>query len=504
MDSVSQSDEDWLLNIQRKLYQWSKVNPDSSYDDLWNWVTDSRNIRLAFKRVSSNAGRNTPGVDGITVRKIVNEIGSEDFLNSLRLNLREHRYEPSPARRKWIPKPGSPGKMRGLGIPTITDRVVQSAIKQIVEPIFEARFLHVSQGFRPGRAVRDAIELIRMTSRGRKRDATGRKVSLPYQWVIEGDIKGCFDNISHHGLMKRLRTAVGDRKVSRLINRFLKAGIMEGLDYYSTDAGTPQGGILSPLLANVALGVIEERYAKWVQAKGHEQTDKRGIVVAGYKRANDRKAGRTVFYPVRYADDFIILCSGSETDAQSERDALAQILKHELGLSLSSEKTKITQLTEGFNFLGFQIKFVVNKRWGWTFQARVPPDRQARLRQKIKTRTKMSTTRTSLKELIASINPIIRGWGNFYQHATGVRTIFAKMDYFIFERVFGWLEKKHKHAGRKYLYRKHQRRGGPRNWLSWQSENKRCVLLKELPRGPWNLQDRRLPHYMHATGKPGA
>lgn len=504
MDLVFQSDEDWLLNIQRKLYQWSKGNPDSSYGDLWNWITDPRNIKLAFRRVASNKGKNTPGVDGVTVRRIVEEIGVEEFLTGIRNLIREHKYEPSPARRKWIPKPGKPGQRRGLGIPTITDRIVQSAIKQIVEPIFEARFLHVSQGFRPGRAVRDAIELIRLAARGRKRDSAGRKVELPYQWVIEGDIKGCFDNISHHGLMKRVRSAIGDRRVSHLINRFLKAGIMEELKYYSTDAGTPQGGILSPLLANVALGVIEERYTRWVQAKGYEQADKKGIVIAGNNRSNDRKAGRAVFYPVRYADDFIILCSGSESDALAERDFLAQVLELELGLTLSSEKTKVSPLLGGFDFLGLQIKFIFNARWGWTFQVRVPPDRQARLRQKIKARTRMSTTRTSFNKLLLSINPIIRGWGNFYQHATGVRHIFAKMDYFIFERIFAWLEKKHKHAGRKHLYHKYQRRGGSRGWLSWHAENQRCVLLKELPRGRWNLRDRRLPCYMHTVGKPGA
>ena len=152
MDKVFQSDQDWLLDIQRKLYQWGGKNPNEPYRDLWNWVIDPRNLRLAFKRVSTNRGRSTPGVDGVTSRKIQAN-GEEAFLVNLRVRLKQKTYQPSPVRRKWIPKPGKPGQRRGLGIPTIEDRVIQSAIKQVVEPIFEARFLQVSFGFRPGRAV---------------------------------------------------------------------------------------------------------------------------------------------------------------------------------------------------------------------------------------------------------------------------------------------------------------------------------------------------------------
>ena len=210
-----QESKDWLLNIHRKLYQWSKSNTEGSYRDIWNWVNDPRNLNLAWQRVATNKGRGTAGVDGVTVRSIGRRKGAEQaYLTDLRARLRNGNYRPQPVKRHWIPKPGKPGEMRGLGIPTIEDRVVQSAILQIIEPLFEARFLHVSHGFRPGRAVRDAIEIIRRTAGTMCRDEQQRKINPPYEWVIEGDIKECFNNISHHAIMTMERKTVSDPKVT--------------------------------------------------------------------------------------------------------------------------------------------------------------------------------------------------------------------------------------------------------------------------------------------------
>jgi group II intron reverse transcriptase/maturase len=265
VDTTQQSNKDWLLDIHRKLYQWSKGNTEGAYRDLWNWVSDIRNLEIAWVRVSTNKGRATPGIDGVIVRDILRRKGAEQtYLVDLRHRLRGGIYKPQAVRRRWIPKVGKPGEKRGLGIPTIEDRIVQSAILQIIEPLFEARFLNVSHGFRPGRAVRDAIEVIRRAGGYMKKDEQGRKISPPYEWAIEGDIKGCFDNISHHAIMKRVRKTIADRKLTQLITAFLKTGIMDECNFIRTEKGTPQGGILSPLLANIALSVIEERYTRWV------------------------------------------------------------------------------------------------------------------------------------------------------------------------------------------------------------------------------------------------
>lgn len=198
VDSDERADEVWLLGIQRKLYQWSKANPEGCYRDLWSWVTDPRNLRCAWRRVARNRGARSAGVDGKTVACIDLDLGREVFLDGLRDELRSGRFRPSPCRRKWIPKPGKPGKFRPLGIPTVTDRVVQGAVKHLLEPIFEASFWHISYGFRPGRGCHGALEHLRMAMRPRAKGNDGRRHRTPYQWVIEGDIKGCLDPCSHY------------------------------------------------------------------------------------------------------------------------------------------------------------------------------------------------------------------------------------------------------------------------------------------------------------------
>ena len=242
----------WLLNVQRKLYQWSKAHPDERYRDMWNWITDPHNLRCAWRRVASNRGKRTPGIDGVTVGCIRTK-GEDAFLGQLREELRTSRYRPSPCRRRLIPKRGKPGHFRPLGIPTIRDRVIQGAIKQIVEPIFEAGFWHVSYGFRPGRGCHGALEHMRMSIRPRAVAHDHKRRTSPYQWAIEGDIKSCFDRIDHHRLMDRVRKRIGDRKVTRLLCGFLKAGAISEDQFLRTDAGTPQGGIISPVLANIYL-----------------------------------------------------------------------------------------------------------------------------------------------------------------------------------------------------------------------------------------------------------
>jgi RNA-directed DNA polymerase len=220
------SDEDWLLSELRKLYARSYENPDSVFRKLWGLMTDPRNLRLALSRVARNRGRRTAGVNGFTVRSVVAK-GVDAFVDEVRKELRSGAFRPSPVRRVLIPKPGQPGKFRPLGIPTVKDRGVQTAVKNILEPIFDADFYPCSYGFRPGRSAHAALEELRMLLRPlRVKTDAGTEIRFPYQWAIEDDIKGCFDNINHHGLMKRVRRRVGDVKVNRLVVAFLKAGVM--------------------------------------------------------------------------------------------------------------------------------------------------------------------------------------------------------------------------------------------------------------------------------------
>ena len=256
-----------VLEIQTKLHRWANDDPHRRFDDVFNLVADPAFLLVAWDRVRNNKGARTAGVDGETARYVEAVRGLEGFLGELRAQLKARTFQPLPARRRAIPK--AAGKVRYLGIATIRDRVVQAALKLVLEPIFEADFLPCSYGFRPNRRAHDAVaEIHHFASRS-------------YEWIVEGDIKACFDEISHAALMDRVRRRIGDRRVLALVKAFLKAGILdEDSTLADTNAGTPQGSILSPLLSNVALSILDEHIA---QGSG-------GPRASPYERAKRRAA----------------------------------------------------------------------------------------------------------------------------------------------------------------------------------------------------------------------
>ncbi|GAA1336950.1 hypothetical protein GCM10009647_079700 [Streptomyces sanglieri] len=238
-----------VLEIQAKLHRWARDDPHRRFDDLFNLCADPAFLLVAWDRVRGNKGAKTAGVDGRTAASIAARTGVEEFLDALRGSIKDRSFRPLPVRERMIPKTG--GKLRRLGIATITDRVVQASLKLVLEPIFEAEFLPCSYGFRPNRRAHDAVAEVRhFTSHG-------------YEWIVEGDIKACFDEISHPALLDRVRLRIGDKRVLDLVKAFLKAGILgEDRVLRETSAGTPQGSILSPLLSNVALSVLDEYVAQ--------------------------------------------------------------------------------------------------------------------------------------------------------------------------------------------------------------------------------------------------
>jgi RNA-directed DNA polymerase len=506
VDSDFQADRAWLLSVQRKLYQWSRENPKDTYRDLWNWVTDPRNIRCAWQTVASNKGKRTPGVDGETMDSIRQAYGESAYLDRIRQELRSGNYSPSPSRRKLIPKPGKPGKFRPLGIPTIKDRIIQCAAKQIIEPLFEARFWHVSYGFRPGRGCHGALEHIRMAIRPRATSADGKRHTLPYQWVIEGDIKGCFDNIDHHHLMTRIRECIADQKVNRLILQFLKAGALSEEQFIRTENGTPQGGIISPLLANVALSVIEERYERWVNHQQKTQIRRKsdGITAAMNARTTDRKAGRPVFFPVRYADDFVVLVSGSYKDALKEKQSLEDYLKSTTRLELSSEKTKITSITEGFEFLGHRARVLWDERYGFTPRIEIPKAKILDLRHRIKQLTLRSSTPLPLSAVLYKMNPTLRGWGNFYRHCTGAKAILSSLDWYVNDRLWRWMRKKYPKAGAQEIAHYRKPSSQHPNCRVWKEGGREQFLMGYLQVQRFQRGWMRTPVYAMVSGEPDA
>src|SRR5680860_306689 len=236
-----------VSEMQAKLHRWAAAEPGRRFDDLFNFVHDPATLIVAFDRVVGNTGSRTAGVDGLTVADVEEQIGAPGFLDDLRAELKAGTFRPLPVRERKIPKPGGSGKVRSLGIPTVADRVVQAALKLVLEPIFEADFVPVSYGFRPMRRAHDAIaEIHRFGTSG-------------YRWVLDADIEACFDSIDHAALMDRVRRRIKDKRVLALVKAFLKAGVLTELgEVEDTNTGTPQGGILSPLLANIALTVLDE------------------------------------------------------------------------------------------------------------------------------------------------------------------------------------------------------------------------------------------------------
>ena len=427
-----------VLEIQTKLHRWARVDGARRFDDLYNLVCDPAFLAVAWTRVRGNTGARSAGVDGETARAIEHRIGMEAFLQQVRAALRSRTFSPVAVRERMIPKPGT-RKRRRLGIPTVTDRVVQAALKLVLEPIFEADFKPCSYGFRPRRRPHDAIaEIHQFTSRG-------------YVWVLEADIEACFDNIDHVALLQRLRGRVGDKRVMALVKAFLKSGILsEDLVTRDTNAGTPQGGILSPLLANVALSVLDEHFDRaWRQRMGTRPT-----------RAARRRRGLPTYRLVRYADDFVVVVHGTRDHAETLRGEVESVLAP-MGLRLSEAKTSVVHIDKGFDFLGFRIRRDRKQGDGRLFVYTYPAKKAlASIKRKVRTVTRQGTHHP-LGKILQQLKMVLRGWCNYFRHGVSSRT-FGYLAHFTWTRVVRWLRHKHRKTNWKRLRRRYL--SGSRAW----------------------------------------
>jgi RNA-directed DNA polymerase len=461
--------EQRVLGWQTKLHRWAVEDEQKRFGDLFNLVCDPATLRVAWERVKRNRGSQTAGVDGQT-RKRVEDAGVERLLGELRQELKSGSYRPLPARERLIPKRS--GKPRSLGISTLRDRIVQMAAKLVLEPIFEADFCPTSYGFRPGRRAQDAIEQVRFFIHAPR----------SYEWVIEGDVEDCFSSIHHGLLVEQVRRRVTDKRVLALTRRFLGAGIMrEHGTLAATPSGTPQGSILSPLMANIALSVLDRHFEAAWSARTHNQ------------RARDRADGLPSYRLVRYADDFVVLVRGTEAQAHQVKEQTAEFMREHMRLTLSPEKTAITHVDDGFDLLGFRVKrrtWRADRHVAYTF----PTERALRVvMHRIKTLTKRNTTHLSLDALIHALNPILRGWANYYRHAASKRC-FAYLSYYLWWRVVRWLRKKHPRLTWKQI----RRRYWGRDWTG--PEGARLAWPAEVPVTRYRYRGHRIPSPWAATG----
>jgi RNA-directed DNA polymerase len=423
MLETSNGSKERVRALQRKLYRKAKQEPEFRFYSLYDKVCRSDVLQTAYERVKGNQG--SPGLDGMTFELIERQTGQQHYLRALQERLKGNTYQAGPIKRVDIPKDN--GETRPLGIPCIEDRIVQMAVKLIIEPIFEAGFSDNSYGFRPKRSAHQAMDAI-----------TGAPLTGHTQ-VIDADLSKYFDTIVHVKLMRTVAERIADKRILALLNQWLKAVVIKvdkggkktvmGGGKKNTK-GTPQGGVISPLLANIYLNILDRIWDKHELAKKYQAR------------------------LVRYADDLVILCAkGTDTSF-----TLLKTILSKLELQLNEDKTEIRDARNGkFNFLGFQIGLVKSQRTGKQFPLVEPaPKSMKAVKQKIKYLTRREMNPVPIDDIVKNLNAMVRGWSNYFHYGHGHQKI-KQVKYYMEESLRSQLRYRHKVKNRGASYHRFPR-----------------------------------------------
>lgn len=393
--------QDKVRQLQRKLYQSAKENGTRKFHALYDKLYREDVLHRGWNQVKANKG--SAGIDEQTIEDI-ERYGVDKVIQEIQKELKEGRYNPPPVRRVYIPK--ADGRKRPLGIPTVKDRIIQSAMKIVIEPIFEADFKDCSYGFRPKRNQHQALETIRKACNNRG------------NYVLDGDIKGYFDNINHEKLMMLVEKRISDRRICKLIRKWLNSGVMEEGRIETSEQGSPQGGVISPLLANIYLDYLD---GKWERHYSH--------------------LGKLI----RFADDFVVVCKNYKDVSNCYK--VIRLIMSRLELELNLEKTRIVKLwegKEGFVFLGFENRKVRKKRANgseyYATEQWICKKAKQNVQSKVRETLKNATLYQDVEVMIERLNRKIVGWRNYY--GISPKRVLLKLDKYILTRLVLWYNRK--------------------------------------------------------------